>query len=456
MSHRQAAPARKPLAACLAIAFAIGHAQAGAPPRQPSSTTRFVTTCDDSGTGSLRDAVLAAANGDTIDLSGLACSTITLTTGAIDVDVDNLILSAQQSTQSAGPNVTIDGGGSGRVFDHAGTGWLQLSYLALRNGVVNGNGGCIRSNGNVQLAHSSVTSCRANQYYLQGKGGGVYAAHGFDADFSRLDSNTADGAYAIGGGAFAGGDVRISTSTISGNAVVDGGLAGGLYARGTFRMYSSTVSDNHAGDVGGLFLAGSGATLGLAACTITGNEGDRTGGILAFQQALRVYGSTIAFNQARIHGNGAGGIAVNADGVLVSSIVADNTAANDPSDIGRSGGGTGTPVINGSTSLVMASSLQVPPDTIALDPMLSTLTDHGGPTLTLALQSGSPAIDHGAAVGKYDQRGAPYQRTVGANADIGAFEFGAGPDRIFLDGFDPITASHPACTAVFACAPGPA
>jgi hypothetical protein len=59
---------------------------------------------------------------------------------------------------------------------------------------------------------------------------------------------------------------------------------------------------------------------------------------------------------------------------------------------------------------------------IYADPLLGPLTDNGGPTQTLAPQSGSPAINAGAnGCPTTDQRGAP---RVG-QCDIGAVEFGA-------------------------------
>jgi hypothetical protein len=67
---------------------------------------------------------------------------------------------------------------------------------------------------------------------------------------------------------------------------------------------------------------------------------------------------------------------------------------------------------------------------LASDPLLSALTNHWGPSLTLALLPGSPAIDAGdpASCPATDQRG--FYRPVdgdavpGALCDIGAFEFG--------------------------------
>jgi len=75
----------------------------------------------------------------------------------------------------------------------------------------------------------------------------------------------------------------------------------------------------------------------------------------------------------------------------------------------------------------------VPADTISLDPKLGPLQANGGPTLTLALLPGSPAIDMGGNPANLmlDQRGVP--RVENGRADIGAVE----SDGLFRDGFDP-------------------
>jgi hypothetical protein len=69
------------------------------------------------------------------------------------------------------------------------------------------------------------------------------------------------------------------------------------------------------------------------------------------------------------------------------------------------------------------------------DPKLGPLADYGGPTLCMALLSGSPAIDSGGSAGlpATDQRG--FARPFGAGPDMGAYEYGAyEPACLFITG----------------------
>ena len=90
-----APPRRRAIVAGLTLAFPIAAMSSSRfasheLPHTPASIV--VTNCDDSGPGSLRDAVAGAASGDTIDLSQLTCSTITLTSGAIEIPQDDLYI----------------------------------------------------------------------------------------------------------------------------------------------------------------------------------------------------------------------------------------------------------------------------------------------------------------------------------------------------------------------------
>lgn len=173
----------------------------------------YVTNCDDSGPGSLRDAVATAADPGFVDLGSVACSTITLTTGAIEVPVGTLYLEGLDADK-----VTMDGNGNDRVFDHTGTGNLVVFGLTLRNGQAVDRGGCIHSRGNVFLYSSYLHDCTATGS-TDAFGGAVDAGNDVRLGKSRLSGNraVAGSGYAYGGGIYAHHDANIVDSTIAGN-----------------------------------------------------------------------------------------------------------------------------------------------------------------------------------------------------------------------------------------------
>ena len=132
-------PIRRPLAAMTAAAFALAAPLA-------CSNSVFVTNCNDSGVGSLRNAVSVANTTDTVDMTGLnatddgcSASTITLTTGAIGVPQNDLIIvgpgmgkltvTGQKIPASGPPTVEHD-----RIFTHTGTGRLILGNFSIAHG----------------------------------------------------------------------------------------------------------------------------------------------------------------------------------------------------------------------------------------------------------------------------------------------------------------------------------
>ncbi|MCX6925360.1 MAG: choice-of-anchor C family protein [Verrucomicrobia bacterium] len=93
-----------------------------------------VTNLDDSGPGSLRQAIADAAPGDTIDFA--LTGTIVLTSGELDIGKDLTI---------SGPGVTnlvIDGNHASRVFQVT-NGTAFISSLTVSNGYAPGSGGAI-------------------------------------------------------------------------------------------------------------------------------------------------------------------------------------------------------------------------------------------------------------------------------------------------------------------------
>ena len=446
-------PRLTPLAACLGLSLCVEPAMPREAARLAPLDIIVVTNCNDSGDGSLRAAVAVAMNGDVIDLTQLPCSTITLTTGAISVTVNSLRLMGPE-----GHPVTIDGGATegftDRVLKHSGMGTLRLDYLVITSGanISSLEGGCIYSAGSVNLYGTTVSSCSLVPEQAGGKrGGGICVVHDLGLYESRILGNLAGVDQVYGGGAYVGGSLSATRSTISGN-VIEGGRGAGAFVTGDASIKASTIDDNYTSDQrgtasnsvgGGMFLVGLTGTSTIADSTISSNSADQVGGLFSIAQ-LTLSNSTIAFNQAALLDNGPyrrdAGLHVQAPTELSSTIVSNNLAGGVAADVSTYGllGN-----ITGANDLVLApeAGVDLPAGTIVgQDPLLYPLAGNGGATRTHGLMPGSPAIDTGndAAGEDYDQRGVGFARVVGAFADIGAFE-SQGPgdgDTLFRDGFD--------------------
>jgi hypothetical protein len=261
----------------------------------------------------------------------------------------------------------------------------------------------------------------------------------------------------VGGGLYSRGNLTLTDSTISGNSIDvaadgEGAPGGGIYVRGIVSISGSTIDGNVTdGDGGGIFKAifsvygepggtNPQTTLTIRNSTLAGNTAAR-GGAIASSRPVYLANSTIAGNSAD---GGAGGMLFVLAGVIDSAGILDAQS----SIIGANAGGDGatlaldlaaddTLTVSGSHDLIVdAGAIALPADTISVDPVVGPLQDNGGPTRTLALLEGSPAIDAGDNPFDldFDQRGFGFPRVSGVSADIGAFEIVS--DVIFADGFD--------------------
>jgi predicted outer membrane repeat protein len=239
----------------------------------------------------------------------------------------------------------------------------------------------------------------------QSKNGGATRSGQPEGGSHRLtirDTTVASNSASQGGGMwirnFGGATSSIINSTISGSVAT--GMGGGMYvyndAGSSTTISYSTITGNTGQNGGGLYAAGTG-TLYLRHNIVAGNTATSGMGPDAFRKAgadLRSYFSLIGHN-------------------------ANSGFAEAP---------VGMPDGNGN---LIGGPINGP-----IDPLLGPLADNGGPTLTHALLSGSPAIDAGdpaampgvGSVPQFDQRGAPYSRVAdgslvdAAVIDMGAFE----------------------------------
>jgi hypothetical protein len=265
-----------------------------------------------------------------------------------------------------------------------------------------------------------------------GDGGGIYNCQGkLTIIDSTVTGNTAirgAGALGYGGGTYncPGGTLTIIDSTYRGNTAVNGGAicnGGTLTIIGS--TFSGTTARQHRG--GAIFNYG---TLTISNSTFSGNGAPGgAGGAIAngqlFRQtgALLISSSTIIGNRA---GPGKGGGIFSRRGVpatIQDSIVAGNAGGNCRGALTSDGY---------NLSSDGTCSFTGPGDANNTDPRLGPLRDNGGPTQTMALLRGSPAVDAGNPAGctdghghllATDQRGAPRpDRGDTGGCDKGAYE----------------------------------
>ena len=249
---------------------------------------------------------------------------------------------------------------------------------------------------------------------ISGNGNGIYNVGTVTVNDSIINGNHAG----IGGGILNSGTVTLSNSTLSGN---QGKNAGGIVNSGTMTINNSTLSNNFAPEGPGA-VSNMGGTLTINNSTLSGNRAYVGGGGLITNQG----GATVTINNSTLSGNSvrhgaAGGIVGTA--TLQNTILANNTGGNCYGGVTSSGY---------SLSSDATCNFNGPGDVNNTDPKLGPLQDNGGPTQTMALLSGSPAIDAGNPNGcrdnlgqllTTDQRGQPRpDKEDKGGCDMGAYE----------------------------------
>ncbi|MBE8966908.1 DUF4347 domain-containing protein [Nostocales cyanobacterium LEGE 12452] len=358
------------------------------------NTTYIVTNINDSGTGSLRQALINANNDPGIetiifDMTGIfgdaTPDTITLTSGQLNITEGVII-------QGTGANkLTISGNNTFRIFNASAS--LSIDGLKITGGNAgSSNGGGIYSTNSVTVSNSNFSG------NIAALGGGIYSSNSVTATNSTISGNTAN---TSGGGIYSSSSVTATNSTISGNTANTNG--GGIYSTIT-TLSNSTVSSNTTKINGGGIYSGGGT---VSNTTIFGNTADSDnnntgngGGIYRSAGTWSISNSIIAGNidlgnqGADVYGGNFNGNAYNLIGKIVGKL--SGTL------------GTGTDIINP-------------------NPGLKPLGDYGGSTKTHALYFNSPARNAGnpAYNGSFitDQRGTGFNRIESGRIDIGAFEY---------------------------------
>ncbi len=343
------------------------------------AATITVTSLADSGPGSLRDAIAAAAPGDTINFSLTLPATIMLTSGELLIN-KNLRISGPGASSLA-----ISGNSLSTVF-HVVSGTVALSGLTIKNGRNgSGNGGGIYNAGTLILSNST----------LSGNSGGIFndtSGTLIVINSTISGNNSYTGATSYGGGMFNNsGIVALTNSTVSSNL---GAVGAGIYnGGGTFTVTDSTFSSNDSrvccggGNGGGIYNAG--GTLTVTNTTFSGNLSYYGGGIFNAGGTLAVSNSTLSGNWANNNGSD---IFNSASATLKNSIM----ATGGPGAPGNCFLASGSFTSQGynlsddnSCSLTGPGDLNNTPAGLAPN----GLQNNGGPTQTIAPLATSPAVN---------------------------------------------------------------
>jgi CSLREA domain-containing protein len=363
------------------------------------TTIKVNTKADDNKEGncSLREAIEAANTNQPVDKcaagSDAEQDAILFSLGkkaTITLGSDVLLITDDAGLTIDGrkAKITVSGNDAVRVFRVEPGAVFNLRNLTVADGNSFFGAGLLNNGGEVQVWNSTFSgnSASDNGGAIENSGGGALTVTN-----STISGNSAGG---VGGGILnASGTLTVTNSTFSGNSSAGGVGGGGIYNDlGTLEVTNSTFSGNSATDTGGGITNSSFGTLEVTNSTFSKNSANNGGGIFNFNTAT-----------------------------LRNTIVANSTQG------GNCGGGitdAGYNIDDGTSCGFSAANNSMP----STNPLLaSSLAKNGGPTKTIALLKGSPALNAipqatngcGTEV-TTDQRGVI--RPQGEGCDIGAFE----------------------------------
>ena len=338
-----------------------------------ASPVRTVTNLNDSGPGSLRQAIADAASGDTIDFASGLSGVITTQT---ELFIDKYVI-------IAGPGADL---------------------LTISRSASTGNFSVVRigENGNADLQGLSVSNGRGTSEYSNCIGttplGGGILNHG---NLTLRGCSIHDNTAGSGAGIFSGSNsgkrpvLEILDSAIYNNAST-GSWGGGITScNAEAAVKNSTVSGNTLASNYGGGIASMSSNLTLDFSTIANNSASWLGGVAVYGGWAEINNSIISGHNVDCYSNGWNGSTI----IVRNSLIKDGNCGAQYSGDAKIGG----------------------------------LTDNGGPTPTHALLPGSPALDRAGACAGTDQRGVVRPQPVGDTCDLGAYEFtAASPQRIVI------------------------
>jgi parallel beta-helix repeat protein len=396
---------------------------------------------DDGANGTLRYEIQqadSAGGNQTITFASSLTSggAATINLNGTGLELDNPLGTLAINGPGAGL-LSVNAGGESSVFT-VGSGYTAaISGLTITGGNASGGAG-IYNNGTLTVTDCTLSGNTATDNF----GGGIYSYNGTLTVNGCIVSGNAGGNCG-GGIAVNGGTATVENSTLQNNTAVG---AGGLYDGGTVTVTNCTITGNSSDNGGGIGTNNS-ANLTVTDSTLSGNTASSFGGGINDYNTnhFTLTDSTLYGNAATDHG---GGLYTSNDN---STIVTDCTITGNSAASGEGGGicnnsgltslygtivggntngdcggyntltgtynliGTGGSdgLVNGTDHNIVGVSTP--------DMGLASLGNYGGPTETMALLPGSPAIGRGALFDGIDtdQRG---ESRTPMTPDIGAVQ----------------------------------
>jgi predicted outer membrane repeat protein len=360
-------------------------------PRPARAATITVTSTANTGAGTLRQALIDAAAGDTIDFNLTYPATITVTS-TLTITKNNLTISGPGVN-----NLTIDGGGAVRVFLMNSALSVNISNLKIANGKTTGTYSSTQAGAGFRAdtTTGSGTKVFTNVWF-----------HNNDAAYDGgafYESSTTSSTVRFIGTTFTDNDSINGTSASWGGAILNGSAA--------LVIANSTFHNNTAYDQGGA-IRSSGANVTIYNTTISGNRVTRASGGSAGGLRLSFGGTTFNISNTIIAGNSINAGSTTAATANCSFAPTSGFAGSNNLEFG--------PATSDCNKTGMPFTLS--------DPALSTIGNYGGNGIpVMPPNMGSPAIDTGepticsnAIVNNIDARG--LTRPFGSACDIGAVE----------------------------------